>query len=1393
MKRLGVDVGSAYLGVVLLEDGSVREAHYAEHKGAASEALEALLAEPRFSSHDAAGVTASVEGRDRRLIDNSLALIEGARFLLPGCRSVFEVGAQTFSLMFFDEEGRYREHTVNPPCAAGTGSFVDAQAERLGLSASRLAALASAFEGKVPAIATRCAVFAKTDIIHAMQEGYSLQAVCAGLCDGLGRSVVEALVKGRSLEGHAGFVGGVSLNHRMAAAMERLLKVRVVVPRHAEAAGAVGAALLADRASVDSRSIFGKGQVRRKVRPALQASLADYPDWSAYSITLEGDVEVFRESAPVDLSGGAHLGVDIGSTSTKAVAVDGSGKIACGFYTATRGEPLAAVRRLMAAARKAFGGDLPPLLGACATGSGRKMVKAVFQADMEVNEISAHAEAALSLYPKADTIIEIGGQDSKFTLLSGGDVLYATMNYVCAAGTGSFIEEQAKRLGIGLGEFSDLALKASAPYTSDRCTVYMERDLAALSAEGWSKAALAAAVLNSVRDNYMAKVVGHSPIGEHVVFQGATARNKALVAAFEHGLGKPIHVSPYCHLAGALGAALLSLKSSGRGAGDAKLSRFSQAGELKVGSELCRCCANHCVLTVVDGVDGKAGFGMKCGKEYAGTRMARPEPSAPEKRFRAAMEPLEKSRPAGVPKGGASPAARERSKVRVGLLSALYGFEHEPLWARFLIELGFSVEKTPSSRRTLAKGRRLVNSDFCAPMILAHGCVEELLEKGVDFVFCPAVVNEKDPGQEPSPSFRKKTTDSYYCYYSQYLPTILDKLTTVQLKGRLISPLVLFQDRSLAQTAADLHREMELFFPDLTLEETEAAFLKAHAEFGSARASLRSGFAALRREDGVKVVLLGRPYLALDPALNLGLPRQFEGHGAQVFWQDEFDLEGYQPGYAAKHLSRMHWHYGRTIIKVAEFAARAEGVFPVFLSGFRCSPDSFLISYVKDIMAHYGKPFLVLQLDELSSDVGYSTRIEAAMRSFSLAVGRSSSPKAGAAQADEAPGVLRDEKPEPGDTVLVSYLDRVISRFWADCFTAAGYKAVLLEPDERALATGYRYASGGECMPLVAIAGAAINKVRSENLDPAKVFLYLPTVCMACNFPQFPVFCRLAFDAAGLSGVKMGLINWLSSSGHLSLRVQARIVHAYIAGCVLHKMYHRVKPYEVTKGAVDEALTWSEARISAAILERKDLKPSLAEAAERFRQVERRPGRKARIAIVGDLYVKYNDLVNQRLQDLIADLGGEVVLSSFTEYPLHFLDTDSKLYGEDSRTYGLLRRTEVEFEEPARDLLGDLVEPDYTECAALLEEYGIRHGLPGETTINVARVLYFIKKGLVDAVIHVNPMFCCPGVVTASIFRKVQEDFRVPVIDIFYDGTGQPNRNLIPHLHYLQPEPAPKA
>ncbi len=1429
MRRLGIDIGSVTVSAAVFDDGGeeprpggggeppwsaeprpgqgVRLVLHREHGGDIAGAVRALSREA--GGWDLLGVSGTGGGQAAGpLIDPSLATIEGARFLLPGVRSLFAVGAQSFSLVLYDAAGRYREHAVNPPCASGTGSFVEQQARRLGLGVEEFAARALGHTGERPLIATRCAVFAKTDIVHAMQEGYGLEAVCAGLCEGIARNLLDVLVKGRVLEQPVGIVGGVSLNAPIVKALEAGLGLSVTVPAHSRGAAAVGAALLARQATAweglpdDLRSALGPvkrstarpGSPPRGGRPpgrklpsraALRLELSDYPDFSSFRVSRDGEVEVFLPPGAPAPSGALWLGIDIGSTSTKSALVAADRTVLGGFYTATAGEPVAAVRRLVRAMERLWPGVRSSVAGVSTTGSGRKMVRELFRAEAEVDEITAHARAAVALTPRADTIIEIGGQDSKFTRLRDGEVYFSTMNYACAAGTGSFIEEQAQRLGVSLEGFARLAAGAEAPFTSDRCTVYMERDLGALLAEGWSREAVAAAVLHSVRDNYLAKVVSRSPLGDYVVFQGATARNPALVAAFEQHLGRPVHVSAFCHLTGAIGAALLLMEDGavdGRRDASPASTFLWDSAQVEMEGEVCRLCANHCLLTVAVAGGTRTAWGMKCGREYSSLRRRKEQAARPELRFREAMRPLHDA--------GCQPTRRER----IGLPGALYEAELAPLWRAFLEGLGFAVVEGQPSRSALAQGHGLVNSDFCAPMVAAHGYVEQMLGQGVDYLFFPAVVNEEDPAAGEELLYRHKTSDDYFCYYSQYLPTVVSRLTTLEVGDRLIAPLVHFHGRTDEQTAAELHAELSRVFPGIGAQEVLASYAAARRLYLQCRASWRREATALLEapakgaagdEAGVKVVLLGRPYVIFDRALNLDLPRKLEELGAQVFWQEELATDDSRIGYAGRYLQRMHWHYGKSILRAAEYAAVTPGVYPVFLTCFRCSPDAFLVSYVKDILDHHGKPFLVLQLDEHASDVGYTTRIEAGLRSFRGHLARS---LASRGAGPVGPARVRNDCLSPGDTVLVPFVDDSLSRFWVDCFARGGFDARVLAADQKALAAGYRYANGGECMPLVSILGGAIEEVRAGGLDPSRTYLYLPTTCHACNFPQFPILAELVFRSAGIEGVKIGLLNGMALSEGLPQSVVLRMLEANIVAGILDKLRRRIQPYEVARGDTDRVFRVAVDRMSRCIRESGDMRAALAEEVERFRGIARDEsgGRKPRVGVVGDLYVKYSDAANQRVLALVEELGGELVIGSFTEYALHYYWADVRFHADDPRHYRLLRSIEARYEKLAADLVGEQAEPDLAECERLMEAWKIRHMIVGETSINVGRALYFLEHRLVDALIHLNPIFCCPGVVTASIYRKIQEDYGVPIVDLFYDGTGNPNQVLVPHLAYLR-------
>jgi predicted nucleotide-binding protein (sugar kinase/HSP70/actin superfamily) len=848
----------------------------------------------------------------------------------------------------------------------------------------------------------------------------------------------------------------------------------------------------------------------------------------------------------------------------------------------------------------------------------------------------------------------------------------------------------------------------------------------------------------------------------------------------------PIHVSPWCHLTGALGAALLC-----RDQGMVASTFRWDTGTISVQSEECRLCVNRCHLTVVQRGDTRTAWGMKCGRDYAERKPAAAGPAAEtsgiERRFRQVMAPLFASPPS------LSAKARMRAPLAIGIPRGLTNIPYGPLWHAFLSRLGFTVRESREDRRAMEEGAAVVNSDFCAPMILAHGYVKQLLMEGVGLLFHPAVTNEREGEAPVTEGFRRRGTDSAYCYYSQYFPTVVDNLTAFPMEGRLISPLVAFREESDERIAAVLHEALHSHVPDLDAGETADAFREASALFRAARSAWAAGFprGPSASEAPLRVVLMGRPYVAFDSVLNLSLPRAFEKLGSDVYWQDELDLEDHQPGYANKYLERMHWQFGRQVIRVAEAAARTENLYPVFLTCFRCSPDSFLLSYVKDILSHYGKPFLILQLDAHASDVGYATRIEAALQSFRTHRGRAAAGGAADGIGDRAAAAVthaRDDQLRDGDTVLITAMDDLISRFWADSFERAGHPAVLLETTAAALNTGYRYASGGECMPLAAIVGAAIERVRAQRLDPGKTFFFMPTIPMACNMPQFPVFADMAFRAAGMGEIRIGRINFMALGDSLPPALAIKLLESYIVACILYKLQFRIRPYECSRGDTDRAFAAARDLVSRSLREGKELRSALARAAELFRAVPRDEsgGRKPRIALLGDLYVKYNEVVNERIHSTVESLGGELLVSSMSEYALHFFDIGIRRYGEDDRSYRLLRTIEGRYESIVKDLLAEQAEPDFAACARLMEEYGLRHYLPGETAINMGRALALCESGNVEAIIHANPLFCCPGVVTASLFRKIQEDFGVPIIDIFYDGTGNPNRVLIPHLHYLR-------
>lgn len=547
----------------------------------------------------------------------------------------------------------------------------------------------------------------------------------------------------------------------------------------------------------------------------------------------------------------------------------------------------------------------------------------MLNADLAVDEITAHARAAYSLNPQVDTIIEIGGQDAKFTILKEGQVTFSVMNYVCAAGTGSFIEEQAKRLNVKLTEYSELAVGTSSPLTSDRCTVFMERDLNHFMSQGYEKRELLAAVLHSVRDNYLSKVAHLNKIGNVLCFQGATAKNKALVMAFEQKLQKPIFVSKYCHLTGALGVCLLLkeenvVKSKFRGI------KFHKA-KPKVSDEICDGCKNHCKLKKIHIAKETIVWGYLCGKEESDDscrivnksrfdmlssrrRILNPkkfqkhkELSPQHKTIIEELKAIEFDFSINKIKESFGlnilslrhklftfnlekiPQSKQKNKITIGIPTTLYMQEYVPFWQRFFHQLGYSVVLASSKIETMKNGKEIAGAEFCAPISYWHGQILELSRRA-DYIFLPHMFEGGEQGNE-----------KFFCYYSNYAVAMVQNNESTKIQEKYISPIIDFSKpglHNIQQIYDNLPQNLKVI---LTPNELQEAYHEAWEWFSSQKAKLVEFFQQQKNESNeITVVLLGRPYLIMDKVMNKNIPQKFNELGIKTFFQDmlpKFNVE----------------------------------------------------------------------------------------------------------------------------------------------------------------------------------------------------------------------------------------------------------------------------------------------------------------------------------------------------------------------------------------------------------------------------------------------------------------------------------------------------------------------
>ena len=1353
--RIGIDVGATSVGVCMDDGQGDMVSVYRNHRGEPESVILDIVDELDVRA-DAVAITGSGgRGLAERLnifyVDSAVALI-AAQDNLNDIRHIIDIGGGSLSIVDIDAEGRFSGYRTNSMCAAGTGSFLDEQALRMGLDDVERASRKDVDEP--PRIAARCAVFAKSDLIHRQQEGFSIVEMWSGLCRGMVQTALSTLFRGRKPEGSVLLAGGVAKNLEVVRWMERELDANLIIPKNAEVYGAQGALNAARSVEGEVRwndlkdMSDDKGGARRDV---LELKISNYPSFGCDESYVEDGTEVRLHKA---LEGEVVLGIDIGSTSTKAAVLDLAGNVIADFYRRTSGAPIEAIQKLLKTIHGAARGKNLDVKGVGTTGSGRKMIGIIIGADRIVNEITAHVKGAVATDPDVETIFEIGGQDSKFIALSDGVPRDSNMNYICAAGTGSFIEEQAGKLGFELRKIGDSVMGTRPPFSSDRCTVFMEQDVHHMIRKGFSSREAMGSVLCSVVQNYLNRVVGRRPYSrKKICFMGATARNKGLVAAFEQLTGAPMVVSPYCHVMGAFGVARVVLdevvdrgeKTTFRGLGFADV-------EVTLERDVCTLCNNVCRITrarVGDSKDAPS-WGYMCGRDPDDNRLK------VHGGFKAFKEHERLWANSGKLDGVTSGAKK------IGIPRALLTYTYLPFWKRFFAELGCEVVLSDKTNDDTMNGASdLVGADYCYPVKLAHGHVFQLAKKTeVDVIFLPFVVQ----GEAHDDGFER----SVFCPYNISFPSIAKVAGLSESSGKSIISAVINFQLSMENIVGHLSKEV-----GATLGKSKAAIERAwlaargvQDEYVKNQMAIGKEFLEKLEESGERgVVVLGRPYNVYDLGANLNMPQKIADLGVTVLSTDMLPLTDIE---IDKRYNNMYWKYGRKILQAAKFVAAHPQLNAVFLTNFGCGPDSFLQTYVEEIMGD--KPMLMLELDEHSADAGYITRLEAFR---DVILGRDEERMSVDCKTIEHGASDSDVR-----TLWIPPMHPYGTPFLAAALRYTGLPARPLPPETpESFAIAKKYCRGTECVPAPATIGAFLSVLEKSD-DPEKECFFMPSAKGPCRFGQYHTLHKMILESAGYPNTPVK--SWSDESGTygMDMKTSRYLFNAMSSADLLYKARCRIRPYAADRDEFDRIMAGIVERFEKSIEEGKDLKKVLTGVVAELSNIKRVETKKPLVGIVGEIYVRINPFTNGNLIETIEDAGGEAWMAPFIEW-FHYLTFMDSVFAKEKELSikarmklwaknAFMMRMESSLTKIMAPIIGDRAEPSIVDTVGSGEEVFPRQ-FDGESILTVGRAMEFAKDG-VDLIINCAPFGCMPGTLTAGIFQKLESKMGVPTVSIFYDG-----------------------
>ena len=1248
--RGGIDIGSTTVKLAILDEGdALLFGDYRRHHANTQKTLHELLSLAREKLGDCR-LRLSITGSgsinlgkalDIPFVQEVVAVATALRKTAPRTDVAIELGGEDAKIIYFTGG---LEERMNGVCAGGTGSFIDQMAALLQTDAAGLNEAAKAYEQIYP-IAARCGVFAKTDIQPLINEGATRADLAASIFQAVVNQTISGLACGKPIRGTVAFLGGpLHFLTELKAAFVRTLKLTeetTVDPENSHLFAAMGAALeTGENEPVSVGQLLErleKGVAVRFEMPRLEPLFENREEYDAFcqrhsqAVVGSEDLASYR--------GDCYLGIDAGSTTTKLALIGEAGQLLWSYYASNRGNPLAtcqgAIRLLMA--------ELPEtaqLRRSCSTGYGEALLGAAFRLDEGVVETIAHCTAAAFFDPKVDCVLDIGGQDMKCIRLKNGTVDSIMLNEACSSGCGSFIENFATGLGYTAPEFAEKALFAPSPVDlGTRCTVFMNSNVKQAQKEGASVADISAGLAYSVIKNALYKVIklaSAQELGQHIVVQGGTFYNQAVLRAFEKIAGVEATCPNISGLMGAFGAALVARSHSSE---ETAMMSLSEMAELTYRTTTLRCggCSNRCMLTVNHFGSRKHISGNRCEKGLGNTEKTAAAPNMVAYKYSRIFDPYTPLAPENAPRGV------------IGIPRVLNMYENYPFWATFFKELGFSVVLSPNSdRKVYELGMESIPSESeCYPAKLAHGHVQWLADQGIRTIFHPCVFFEYQETETAQNRYNCPIVVSY----PENLKNNVEAITRGDVE--MIRPFIAFTSE---KTAADRLVTLAAERWQIPEKEVRNAVRAAWQEQRNAKNDiLREGqrlLGEMEKSGGRGIVLAGRPY-HIDPEINHGIPQLIASYGLTVFTEDSLPVEQSLPKLRVVD----QWVYHSRLYKAAYFVSGRQDLELIQLNSFGCGLDAVTTDQVSEILEGSNKLYTLLKIDEIANLGAVRIRIRSLLAAMDMRREKNITPKPDRTDYKRSP--FTKKMRQEGYTILAPQMSPIHFSLLEPVFKLYGYNMVVLDNDNRgAIDTGLKYVNNDACFPSITVVGQMMQAVLSGKYDTDKLALIMTQTGGCCRASNYVSFIRRALEKAGLSHIPVISLNANGMEKNDGFKIAPgllmRTLRTVILGDLLMRCLYRVRPYEKEPGTADALHRYWERKCIRAMTGKHSGKAYRRLCRQIVEEFDKFPIRedlkKPRVGIVGEILVKYMPLANNHLVELLEKEGNEAVVPDLIDF-----------------------------------------------------------------------------------------------------------------------------------------------